>query len=258
MQYGSETTHDDWNAQREAISAYVDDALPPAERANFERHLATCATCQRELEEMRRVRALLRALPPPALPRSFTLPADVPVPSPTRARAAGTVIRPGAETWQRRAGRIAQRVGAIAAAAGVMLVLGSALLSHPGGFATGGAAGSSAPLLGRQSAPTANTSTPRSAAGQFGSSQQTPQGTQGALPSQNATEGVPRVTPSATPASSADTSGRTPRAVSVPGTSEEVPVLPLTGTGLIVGGAAVAVAGSVLSRRGRSQGRSRR
>jgi anti-sigma factor RsiW len=258
MHHGSATAHDDWNVQRETISAYVDDALPPDERARFERHLATCDACQRELAEMRDIRTLLRALPQPVLPRSFALPADVPNPLPTPARAAATVVRPDAETWQRRAGRLAQRVGALAAAAGVMLVLGSALLSHARTFSTASGTLSARPS-NAQLAPTANTSTPRSPGGQFGASQHTPAGTQGSQPSQSATESVPSASGAPTQAQSPPRSAdQTPPPVSVPGTSESPPFLPLTGTGLIVGGAAVAAAGSVLSRRGQRGSRHRR
>ena len=58
----------------EALSAYLDGALDGAERDALERHLATCEACRAELAGLRRVGALLRALPEPALPRSFTLP----------------------------------------------------------------------------------------------------------------------------------------------------------------------------------------
>src|SRR5260370_26817699 len=72
----------DWERQREQLSAYLDDELEPAERAALERHLPDCPRCQSELRELRAVRGLLRALPVPALPRSFVLPKDGPVPIP--------------------------------------------------------------------------------------------------------------------------------------------------------------------------------
>ncbi|MFD3873318.1 anti-sigma factor domain-containing protein [Streptomyces sp. NPDC058623] len=55
----------------EATGAYVLDALPPAERAVFEAHLATCPDCAREVREFAATAALLGAAvavePPPGL-----------------------------------------------------------------------------------------------------------------------------------------------------------------------------------------------
>ncbi|MFI5275090.1 MAG: zf-HC2 domain-containing protein, partial [Ktedonobacterales bacterium] len=111
----------DWEAQRERLSAYIDGRLPAAERAALEQHLPTCARCANELAELRRTVALLRALPTPALPRSFALP--------TRPRVATTAgaPRPAASRSVPRWAAAAQWAGGLAAAAGLILVLGSAL-----------------------------------------------------------------------------------------------------------------------------------
>jgi len=48
--------------------AYAADALPDQERAVFEQHLATCATCEQEVRELRETAARLAAavsIPPP-------------------------------------------------------------------------------------------------------------------------------------------------------------------------------------------------
>jgi anti-sigma factor RsiW len=37
----------------ELVTAYLEDALTPAEQDRFEAHLATCATCQVYLEQIR-------------------------------------------------------------------------------------------------------------------------------------------------------------------------------------------------------------
>src|SRR5215469_2868009 len=66
----------EWERQREQLSALIDGELSAAERAGLERHLGGCAQCQAELAQLRRVRVLLGALPAPAVPRSFTLPAS--------------------------------------------------------------------------------------------------------------------------------------------------------------------------------------
>src|SRR5262249_55292527 len=56
---------------RPLLSAYVDGEVTPAERAQVESHLASCAECARVLAEYRalgsNIRELSRPLPPPAL-----------------------------------------------------------------------------------------------------------------------------------------------------------------------------------------------
>jgi anti-sigma factor RsiW len=54
--------------QPEAITAWVDDALPPARRAEVEGHLATCAACRDQEAFERGLRARLRTLPAPEMP----------------------------------------------------------------------------------------------------------------------------------------------------------------------------------------------
>ncbi|HEY7975335.1 MAG TPA: zf-HC2 domain-containing protein, partial [Ktedonobacterales bacterium] len=61
--------HTDWEPQCERLSAYLDGELTDSELAALETHLPTCEQCQRELAALRQTRALLRALPTPALPR---------------------------------------------------------------------------------------------------------------------------------------------------------------------------------------------
>lgn len=60
------------------LSAYLDDALSPAERAAFEQRLQSEAELRLALEDFRAMRALLRKLPTLRAPRSFALtPAQV-------------------------------------------------------------------------------------------------------------------------------------------------------------------------------------
>src|SRR5258708_13322802 len=80
MNHGNETSAAAWERQREQLSACLDGELSEGERIALERHLQGCAVCQRALAELRQVRALLRALPVPALPRAFTLPESSAVP----------------------------------------------------------------------------------------------------------------------------------------------------------------------------------
>ncbi|MCS6880497.1 MAG: hypothetical protein RMK84_13940 [Oscillochloridaceae bacterium] len=67
----------------ELLSAYIDNALSPAERANLERRLAADPRLRAELEELQTTTRLLRQLEPVRPPRSFTLdPATAPRPAP--------------------------------------------------------------------------------------------------------------------------------------------------------------------------------
>ncbi len=59
----------DW----EALSAYLDDALPPRERARLEARLAQEASLAQALAELQALRTALRDLPKPRAPRNFTL-----------------------------------------------------------------------------------------------------------------------------------------------------------------------------------------
>ncbi|GIK55405.1 MAG: hypothetical protein BroJett015_10680 [Chloroflexota bacterium] len=58
---------------QEAISAYLDNALSPAERQRFEQQMAQDPALQAEVAQQQQTRALLRQLPPRQVPRNFTL-----------------------------------------------------------------------------------------------------------------------------------------------------------------------------------------
>jgi anti-sigma factor RsiW len=117
---GNVVTHSDWELQRERLSAYLDGEFPDAERAALETHLATCEQCQGELAALRQTRALLRALPSPALPRAFTLPAQ---PAPAERRRLPPV-------WTRPV----QALGGVAAMIGLGLLVATTLphMAQPG------------------------------------------------------------------------------------------------------------------------------
>jgi anti-sigma factor RsiW len=53
------------------VGRYHDDALPPAERAEFERHLAGCPACTEELRQLSAIRQALRGMAMPTASRSF-------------------------------------------------------------------------------------------------------------------------------------------------------------------------------------------
>ena len=58
---------------QERLSAYLDAQLEPSEQRKLEQHLATCTSCQEELESLRATVALLQSVPQVAVPRSFRL-----------------------------------------------------------------------------------------------------------------------------------------------------------------------------------------
>ncbi len=55
---------DDYRCQEfvEAVTDYLDGAMPAPDRARFERHLRQCDGCDRYLEQIRRTMALTGAL----------------------------------------------------------------------------------------------------------------------------------------------------------------------------------------------------
>ena len=58
---------------QERLSAYLDAQLEPSEQRKLEQHLASCTSCQEELESLRTTVALLQRVPQVAVPRSFRL-----------------------------------------------------------------------------------------------------------------------------------------------------------------------------------------
>ncbi len=53
------------------LVAYLDDELGDADRGRVEAHLGTCLACRRELEQFRRLRALIDGVRPLALSADF-------------------------------------------------------------------------------------------------------------------------------------------------------------------------------------------
>ncbi len=221
--------HDDQEQLTEALSAYLDGALEGAERDMLERHLATCDACRAELAGLRRVGALLRALPEPALPHSFTLPAAT-----TRAGRPAAVRR--ASGWA----RAAQWVGGLAAVLGLGLLVAGIVQPPQGAFDTAASS-----RLGPGSASQAGSATASNTArpsGTFGNLQSTretgtppPTGT-GAPPSVGTgSVGIQTPTPTygISPAGNHDTGS---------------PLIP-AGATLLVGGGAALAAGTVSRRR---------
>jgi len=243
MNRGTQMHPADWDQQQEQLSAYLDGELSLAEQEALERHLPTCARCQQALAELRAVRRLLHALPAPALPRSFTLPST------------GGPVALRERTTQRRStppmpnvgARIARQVGGLAAAIGLALLLGSALLGQ-------GQQNAFSALSGRGAAPSSDKNTqqipsasPRVGVG--GTVSATPSGAfAGGTETPTASQGQERTPTSASP-SPTFTTPRPETTQPSTGSSAELPVLPIAGTGLLVGGTVLYIGGRVAGRR---------
>ncbi len=133
----------------EQLSALLDGEVSAEERTQWEAHLATCQRCQQELANLRRTVALLHALPQPALPRSFELPAEIaaPVALFTGTRRAAAPAPPGAPE-RRRQGRPYLRftfrtLSAVAAMIGIVFCLSGIVPALTRGGATATSATSS-------------------------------------------------------------------------------------------------------------------
>jgi anti-sigma factor RsiW len=116
----------------ELLSAYLDGALSPEERARLEARLAVDADLRDRLEAMRRTVALVRGLPRVEAPRNFLLTPDMVAPA-TRRRPA---------LLQRRLAPVLTFATALSALACALVVIGNLLTLGVGGF---GAAPAAAP-----------------------------------------------------------------------------------------------------------------
>lgn len=162
--------HESPEYRQEQLSAALDGMLMPDEQVVLDAHLAGCDSCAREFEELRQVREMMRALPQPALPRSFMLPLEgelVASGAPEREVRHGlpSNVTPmsQASRGSRRASRtllVARWLGTVAAVLGMALFLGT-LLPNLGPHAATSSAGS--PMYGAQSSIPDATDSTRSA-----------------------------------------------------------------------------------------------
>jgi hypothetical protein len=96
------------------LSAYLDGQVTAAERDRVDAHVRQCASCQSELDSLRRTIMLLQALPRVSVPRAFTL-SEVQV----------GIRRPGAQpAWL---GGLIRGLGAVTAVALVALMAATLL-----------------------------------------------------------------------------------------------------------------------------------
>jgi hypothetical protein len=251
MNGGNSREHADREGLRERLSAYLDGELEAGDAAALERHLRGCAECRAELAALREVRSLLSALPQPALPRSFALPAS----AAARARrvpsaAASWPAAESARTAGRRAptgrasvsalARTAQWIGSVAAACGLLLLLSTAVLgaipnASPNSSAMGPISGASGPAhAGTNPQQTASMPTPHVVA--------TPVTTPGVA------QGVG--TPAqGTPAPGVGTPAQASHQVVPLPTAGESLSFPIVGAGLFIGGIVLLAMGTVTARR---------
>ena len=118
----------------EQLSALLDDQLTQEEASDeYHGHLANCQQCQQKLADLKQTVHLLRALPPPILPRSFVLPADFKQTVSVSAEAHGEpnihVLRSTNNSLQRArrrtstGRRVLSLAGTLAAVVGILFVL---------------------------------------------------------------------------------------------------------------------------------------
>lgn len=230
----------DWETQRERLSAYLDGQFPEGERSALERHIAGCARCAAELEELRRTIEVLRTLPAPALPRSFALPELAPAATAPRAVRHPVGVARGGRRATPWAG-IAQWAGGLAAVAGLVLLLGGAVSGlRAGGESTaayGGAAPASVPWMHTPQGSSAVDGATATAVANDAQQQQK-------SPSPTAVSGA-TMPPEQTPTHAFD------REHGASAGGEPPPLGPLAGGGLVLGGGLVFVAGSLAKRRAR-------
>lgn len=108
------------------VAGYVLGTLDAADRESFERHLAACASCRRELEELGSLASVLGEAPPAGGP-------DVRVPAGLEARVLGAIAREPARRGERvqrvptPARRAGWRPAWVAAAAAVVIAFAGGL-----------------------------------------------------------------------------------------------------------------------------------
>ncbi len=126
----------------EELSVLLDDQFEPEEAgAELRGHLTTCQQCQYELAELRQTVHLLHALPQPALPRSFVLPAgmlqitttDTQTQNVSNIHISGSTNRtqPHRPTRTSIGRRVLNLVGTLAAVVGILFILSGFITVMP-------------------------------------------------------------------------------------------------------------------------------
>jgi anti-sigma factor RsiW len=172
----SVSRHNERHLTIEELSALLDGQLSEQEQVHCDAHLATCQQCSLALTDLRQTASLLRALPEPQLPRSFTLSTGVSYIQERRASSAvqadpAAIAAPADQERQQRLRarrttlrRTARALSLIAAVIGLFL-LGTGVFAvlprsanNANTATTGSSAGSSAPnAVPQQAATTVST-----------------------------------------------------------------------------------------------------
>ena len=156
----------------EQLSAFLDGQLSNEEKEFVAAHVKTCEQCQQELAELRQTVALLRALPQPALPRSFVLPEST-VLAPVASHLTPLVpaprsVRQSRRAWPGYVSNTVRVISTLAAILGLFLLLSSLNpMGHPtGGMATStnSTSSSNLPRAAQTRATPGITSSPKSTA----------------------------------------------------------------------------------------------
>jgi anti-sigma factor RsiW len=241
MTAGTHHQHSDWAQQLEQLSAYLDNEVDEHERAALEQHLSTCEDCRRALAELGQSRALLRALPAPALPRSFRLPETGAVPEPLTSRGGrGSAAAAPLDGRARRA-RALQWIGGLVAVLGLFLLISTTV---SGGLAMPASKSLASSNRGASTAPEpgsnvqAQTRVPSQGAGGSTSTDQVNRPTATATPSRVISQ--PTAPAAATPAVTSTIAHSR---------ENSIPLGPLGGTALLISGTGLLVGGTILARK---------
>lgn len=127
-------TDRDRHLTTEELSAFLDRRLSPTEQEACKAHLESCQQCQRALASLQQTVSLLRAMPQPIAPRSFTLSPDVTYLQEPAARQVEPTNPATRHRWPYYAQRSLRVLSTIAAVIGFFFLLSGVLpLLHSGG-----------------------------------------------------------------------------------------------------------------------------
>ena len=128
----------DQHLTTEQLSALLDNRLSSAEQDACKAHLQSCQMCQHELASLQQTVVLLRAMPKPALPRSFALSTGVTYLQDAPPRQEEAINTPPRRRWPHYVQRSLRVISTFAAVIGFIFLLSGVLpmLMHGGGGAT--------------------------------------------------------------------------------------------------------------------------
>ncbi|HEY6410431.1 MAG TPA: zf-HC2 domain-containing protein, partial [Ktedonobacteraceae bacterium] len=157
----------DQHLTTEQLSALLDNKLSSAEQDACNAHLQSCQLCQHELASLQQTAALLRAMPKPALPRSFALSTGVTYLQDAPPRQVEATNTPPRRRWPHYMQRSLRAMSTIAAVIGFIFLLSGVLplLMH-GGAGLTTTTSSSVPSTNNATQPNAAATNSAATAGQ--------------------------------------------------------------------------------------------